>query len=158
MIFQDSISLDWERSVHGILNASWKICSLAVNGQSFFGYIWLSVKSQDRGTDNVMEETPGRRHFQSFGRPWKRRLWKKLAAGQREHLENNVVILFGVSWHGLMPGLVFMLSHGCHRNISQPDRQPYYELGDEWQDAVRRKIPAPLALSACASGAWGRFY
>jgi hypothetical protein len=36
-----------KRNVHGRLNASWKICSLAVNGQSFlviFGYLLNSSR------------------------------------------------------------------------------------------------------------------
>ena len=39
---------DEKRNVHGRLNASWKICSLAVNGQSFlviFGYLLNSLIS-----------------------------------------------------------------------------------------------------------------
>jgi len=39
-----------KRNVHGRLNASWKICSLAVNGQSFlviFGYLLNSLSHHD---------------------------------------------------------------------------------------------------------------
>ena len=47
------------REVHGRLNASWKISSLAVNGQSFLvidGYLLNPVIRDDDGSDIGLEK------------------------------------------------------------------------------------------------------
>ena len=60
LFFSFYFFLSFKRNVHGRLNASWKICSLAVNGQSFlviFGYLlnsfsWLTINWLPRRMDD----------------------------------------------------------------------------------------------------------